>query len=85
MDPFAILLQNHKEIPAGLLDDLADELPWLEGPCEWTPKLIRKAVVWLCGRVGKPILKLTYKDYADNSLGDLVAQKGPYDQINIDG
>lgn len=84
MDPFAVLLQNHKHIPEGLLDDSADQAPWLEGDCEWTPKLIRKAVVWLCGRVGKPILKLTYKDYASNSLGDLVAQKGPYDQINID-
>ena len=66
MNPFALLLQNHKQIPEGLLDDSADQAPWLEGDCEWTPKLIRKAVVWLCGRVGKPILKLTYKDYADN-------------------
>ncbi len=57
--------------------------PWLVGPCDWTPKFVRKAVVWLCGRVGKPILKLTNKDYLDNSLGEMVELRGPYDQINI--
>jgi len=58
--------------------------PWLVGPCEWTPKFIRKAVVWLCEKVHKPILKLTYTDYIENSLSELLEQKGPYDKINID-
>jgi len=58
--------------------------PWLVGPCEWTPKFIRKAVVWLCSTVGKPILKLTQKDYLDNSLGELLDLYGPFDKINID-
>ncbi len=58
--------------------------PWLVGPCEWTPKFIRKAVVWLCQQVHKPILKLTHKDYLDNSLGELLELKGSYDKINID-
>ena len=58
--------------------------PWLVGPCEWTPKFIRKAVVWLCGQVHKPILKLTHKDYLDNSLGELLELHGPFDKINID-
>ena len=44
----------------------------------------RKAVVWLCGVVQKPILKLTYKDYIENSLGELLEQGRAYDQINID-
>lgn len=57
--------------------------PWLVGPCDWTPKFIRKAVVWLCGKVGKPILKLTHKDYLDNSLGELLELHGPFDKINI--
>lgn len=58
--------------------------PWLVGQCDWTPKFIRKAVVWLCQQVHKPILKLTHKDYLDNSLGELLELKGPYDKINID-
>ena len=58
--------------------------PWLVGPCDWTPKLIRKAVVWLCQTVGKPILKLTEKDYLENSLGELLETYGTFDKVNID-
>ena len=58
--------------------------PWLLGPCDWTPKFRRKAVIWLCQKVGKPILKLTYKDYIQNSLEDLVNLAGSYDKVNID-
>lgn len=57
--------------------------PWCIGPCEWTPKFVRKAVVWLCGIVNKPILKLSYQDYLQNSLGGLLEAKGSYDSINI--
>ena len=60
------------------------ETPWLVGSCQWTPKFTRKAVVWLCGIVNKPILKLTHKDYIENSLGELLEQGRTYDQINID-
>ena len=58
--------------------------PWLIGPCDWTRKFIRGAVVWLCQTVHKPILKLTEKDYLDNSLDELIEKFGPYDKINID-
>lgn len=58
--------------------------PWIVGPCQWTPKLIRKAVEWLCEKVRKPILKLTQQDYLENSLGELIERFGPYDKINID-
>ena len=58
--------------------------PWLVGPCDWTPKLVRKAVVWLCQTVGKPILKLTEKDYLENSLGELLENYGTFDKVNID-
>ncbi len=62
-----------------------EQTPWLVGPCDWTKKFIRKAVVWLCGVVNKPILKLTYDDYIENSLGDLLEKTGcTYDKINID-
>jgi len=57
--------------------------PWLIGPCEWTPKFQRMAVIWLSQKVHKPILKLTLQDYLQNSLNELVEQFGPYDKINI--
>ena len=58
--------------------------PWKVGPCEWTRKFRRKAVVWLCQQVGKPILKLTQQDYLQNSLGELLDLYGPFDKINIE-
>ena len=58
--------------------------PWKIGPCEWTLKERRKAVVWLCEQVGKPILKLTQNDYLQNSLGELLDECGPFDKINIE-
>ncbi len=84
----ASLLQDHEHITFYVDDNAAAMLtrnvaPWLVGPCEWTPKFIRKAVVWLCEQVHKPILKLTQKDYLANGLGELLEQYGPYDQINI--
>ncbi len=51
--------------------------PWLVGPCEWDDQMIRKGVVWLCQKVNKPILKLTDRDYNDNGMSDLIAEKGP--------
>lgn len=57
--------------------------PWLVTSAEWTNKLIRRAIVWLCFRVNKPILKLTNKDYQDNSLGELLALYGSAYNVNI--
>jgi glucosamine-6-phosphate deaminase len=51
--------------------------PWLVGPCEWDDQMIRKGVIWLCQKVNKPILKLTDRDYNDNGMSDLIAEKGP--------
>ena len=84
----ASFLQNHDNITFYVDDTAAEDLtrivsPWLVGPCDWTPKFIRKAVVWLCQKVGKPILKLTEKDYLENSLGELLELYGPFDKINI--
>lgn len=82
-------LQEHPNMEVVIDENAAqlltrEQTPWLVGPCEWTPKFVRKAVVWLCGVVNKPILKLTYKDYIENSLGELLEQGRPYDRINID-
>ena len=51
--------------------------------CEWNDKTIRAAVVWLCQLLGKPILKLTNKDYNENGLSDLLARFGSAYNCNI--
>jgi len=73
----ASYLQGHRNIELVIDENAAQQLtrkqrPWLVGSCDWTPRFTRKAVVWLCGVVGKPILKLTYKDYIEHSLGELL-------------
>lgn len=70
------------ELAAGQL--VRYNAPWLIGPCDWTPKFRRKAVIWLCQKLAKPILKLTLNDYLMNSLGELVEKHGPFDKINIE-
>ncbi len=57
--------------------------PWLVANCEWNNKLIRSAIVWLCQTLGKPILKLTNKDYNDNGLSELLALYGSAYNVNI--
>ena len=85
----ASLLQAHDHISFYVDETAASMLtrsvaPWLVGPCDWTPKFVRKAVVWLCQETGKPILKLSEKDYLNNGLSELLEKIGKYDKINID-
>lgn len=84
----ATFLQNHLHAHI-ILDDAASaeltriKTPWLVDQCVWSDSLIRKAVVWLCQLVEKPILKLTDRDYNDNGMGSLVTEHGPAYNINI--
>ena len=57
--------------------------PWLVASCKWTDKLVRSALVWLCQITGKPILKLTNKDYNENGLSELLALYGSGYNANI--
>ena len=57
--------------------------PWLVTDCEWTDKMIRSALVWLCTVTKKPILKLTNKDYNENGLSELLALFGSAYNANI--
>lgn len=85
----ATTLQNHNDVQVIIDEAAAQELtrvkePWLVAPPqEWSDKLIRKAVIWLCQVVDKPILKLTRQDYIKNSLSDLLERVDSYDKINI--
>lgn len=84
----ASFLQTHDN--ASMVIDLgaASELtrikhPWLVTNCQWDDKLIRSALVWLCGETHKPILKLTNKDYNDHGLSELLALYGSAYNANI--
>ena len=57
--------------------------PWLVASCKWTDKLVRSALVWLCQITGKPLLKLTNKDYNENGLSELLALYGSAYNANI--
>ncbi len=84
----ASFFQHHPNVRM-IVDEVSGSLltrvvaPWLIGPCHWTPKFRRKAVIWLCQKEHKPILKLTHADYIKNSLEELVEVEGSYDQVNI--
>lgn len=57
--------------------------PWILDSVEWNDKLIRKAVVWLCQKVSKPVLKLTNHDYMEHGMGDIITEFGSAYQVNI--
>ncbi|TVR51362.1 MAG: glucosamine-6-phosphate deaminase [Puniceicoccaceae bacterium] len=84
----ASFLQEHRNARF-LLDDSAAadltqrKLPWRVGPCDWTPALSRRAVVWLSDRVGKPVLKLVDEEYNEHGMGELLTEEGPAYNINI--
>ncbi|NLK48562.1 MAG: glucosamine-6-phosphate deaminase [Bacteroidales bacterium] len=84
----ASLLQFHKNAKVVTDIDAAQYLtrvsqPWLVGSCDWTNKLIRRAIVWLCEKTGKPILKLTNKDYNLHGLDELLVNYGSAYDVNI--
>lgn len=84
----ASLLQQHNDVTFVTDAVAASELtrfkyPWLTGECEWTPQIIRKAVVNMALKLGKPILSLTSSDYNDNGLSDLLVEKGDVYEINL--
>jgi glucosamine-6-phosphate deaminase len=62
------LLQNHDDVTFVVDEAAAAELtrfksPWLTGDCDWTPKMIKKAVVNMALKLKKPVLSLTNTDY----------------------
>lgn len=84
----ASFLQKHSDVEV-ILDEASSaeltkiKLPWLVGTIHWNNALIRKAVVWLSLKLGKPILKLTDEDYRENGMNDILIEIGTAYQINI--
>ncbi len=51
--------------------------PWVLGGVEWTDALIKRAVLWLCERTGKALLKLDGDDFRAHGLHQLLRDHGP--------
>ena len=84
----ASLLQNHEDVTFVTDEAAAAELtrnksPWLTGDCEWTPRMIKKAVVNMALKLQKPVLSLTSSDYNEFGLGDLLVEQGDVYEINL--
>ncbi len=85
----ASLLQFHQNAKVILDVDAAQSLtrisqPWLVGSCDWNNQLTRRAIVWLCEKTAKPILKLTNKDYNQHGLDELLVKYGSAYDVNIE-
>jgi glucosamine-6-phosphate deaminase len=84
----ASLLQNHDDVTFFVDEAAAAELtrfksPWLTGDCDWTPKMIKKAVVNMALKLKKPVLSLTNSDYNEYGLSDLLVEEGDAYEINL--
>jgi glucosamine-6-phosphate deaminase len=85
----ATYLQNHPDATI-VLDSASSAMltrvktPWLIGEVMWGVQMRKKAVVWLCEQVKKPILKLTDRDYNEHGLSGLLAEHGHAYDINIE-
>jgi glucosamine-6-phosphate deaminase len=82
----ASYLQHHPDATFILDAAAAGELtivrrPWVLGPVEWTPELIRRALVWLSLKVGKGVLKLTDDDFREHELYELLREHGPAQRL----
>ena len=78
----ASYLQQHPDATFLLDQAAAGDLtalrqPWTVGPVEWTPPLIRKAVIWLSLEVENALLKLSDDDFREHELYELLREHGP--------
>ncbi|MDB5310731.1 MAG: nagB [Gemmataceae bacterium] len=82
----ASFLQEHPDATVALDEAAAADLtaikrPWEVGPCEWTPELVRKAVVGLALTARKGLQKLNDDDFREHHLYELLREKGPAERI----
>ena len=86
-DIAATFLQRHKATVFYLDEAAATDLtriatPWLVDEVSWSAELELRAVTWLSSKIGKAILKLTQRDYAEHQLSSLVARHGSPGAVN---
>lgn len=84
----ATFLQHHENCDFIIDQAAASSLtrintPWLVTQCTWTDILIKKATIWLSEKLNKAILKLTNEDYNEHGMGNLIAEIGSAEDINL--
>ncbi|MEY4987878.1 MAG: hypothetical protein RL567_1657 [Bacteroidota bacterium] len=85
----ATYLQQHPNT-LFILDETAASLltriktPWLVDSVTWDRNMIKKAVTHLSLHLGKPVLKLTSKDYNEHGMSELLSLYGQAYDINIE-
>ncbi len=78
----ASFLQEHGDVRV-LVDEAAAgqmtgfSTPWLIGTVEWNESLIKRAVLWLCQKTHKALLKLDDDDFREYDLHQLLRHHGP--------
>lgn len=85
----ASLLQYHDDVEFYIDEAAAQQLtqiraPWLAGDADWTPQLIKKAVIEMALKLNKTVLSLSDNDYMENGLGELLVEKGAAYEINLE-
>lgn len=84
----ASLLQQHPDCTFVLDAPAAAGLtriqsPWLTGECEWDNAMMKRAVINMALKLGKPVLSLSTTDYNESGLSDLLIEKGDAYEINL--
>lgn len=84
----ATFLQHHENCDFILDTAAASSLtrvqtPWLVSECDWNDKLIKRATLWLSEKLDKAILKLTNEHYNEYGMGNLIAEVGSAEHINL--
>jgi glucosamine-6-phosphate deaminase len=51
--------------------------PWMTGSVQWSAAAIKRAVLWLCQRTNKALLKLDDNDFRNHNLHQLLRHHGP--------
>jgi glucosamine-6-phosphate deaminase len=57
--------------------------PWLVTECQWNENLIKRATIWLSHKLNKAILKLTNEHFNEYGMGNLIAEVGSAEDINL--
>ena len=82
----ASFLQDHGDATV-LLDQAAAKhltgfaTPWIIGSVDWRESTVKQALIWLCERTGKALLKLDDDDFRNHHLHQLTRQFGPAQQL----